>query len=605
MKKIELLAPAKNLECGTAAINAGADAVYIGAGRFGARAAAGNSIEDIEVLARYAHQYFARVYVAINTLIYGDETAEVEALCRSAAEAGADALIIQDLGILEMNLPKDLPLIASTQADCYTPERIKFLEKCGFSRVILARELNLQQIKKIRSTVSCELECFIFGALCVSRSGLCYMSRAANPNSGANRGSCSQMCRHMYSLHDFSGNTVAENKYLLSLRDLNLENHISELIDSGITSFKIEGRLKDLPYAVNTTAYFRKKIDSVLEDKAGKFARSSSGKSEIGFTPNVNKTFNRSFSEFMYSGNSANLANFVSPKSIGEFVGTLSKSNGKSIKLNTRMQINSGDGFCYEHNGELAGFRVNTADEDGTLHISEYLPIPAGTKIYRNFDIAFEKALSLPIKRTVSAEISINESPDGIRFTALDEDEITAEIEEKIEKIPARNPEAAARCRNQLAKSGGTCFEIDKINGEFPYFIPLSAMNETRRKLLDLLLKNRLAQMPKNSVPQKSKISVDEFSFPDSEYLNITNPLAEKFYSDECNLITKLSPEVTGEFDNFPLMTTAYCLRRELGICPRINPAVSAAEPLILSDERRKYRIEFECGACGMKIFKK
>ena len=606
MRHIELLSPAKNLQAGIAAINAGADAVYIGASNFGARVAAGNPVEDIEALAKYAHRYFAKVYVTVNTLLLESELAEAEALINSLAAAGADGVIIQDLGILEMSLPKNLPLIASTQADCYSPERIRLLEHLGFSRVILARELSIEQIKRIAEKVSCELECFVFGALCVSRSGLCYMSRNVAAGS-ANRGSCSQMCRHQYSLSDEEGNVLCRNKYLLSLRDLNLENRIEELIDAGVSSFKIEGRLKDLTYTVNTTAYFRKIIDEILNSRAGgKYRKASSGTSAVNFIPDLHKTFNRGFSEFMFSGSASKLANFVSPKSVGELLGPISRISGKTLKIKTRKQISAGDGCCYERNGTLEGFRINTVDDDGTLHISEFPGVSIGTIIYRNADIAFEKEVSVPIQRSIDVKIAVSENGDGFVFSALDEDAVSVEIEVPAEKVVAKNPAAAVKCLEQLKKSGNTCFRVIEISGDFPYFLPFSKMNEIRRQLLELLLQKRISlhEKSRSRTHAISQFKPEEFNLPEAKYLNITNSLAEKFYQTRLDVVPELSPEVSGKFAGFPLMTSSYCLRNELGLCPRTNEEIKVASPLFINDNTHKYRIEFQCGVCGMKIFK-
>lgn len=357
MKELELLSPAKDLATGIAAINCGADAVYIGAPKFGARAAVGNSLSDIKQLINYAHQFRAKVYITINTLLYDDELAEAEALIKQCYDIGTDAVIIQDMGIFEMGIPP-IPKFASTQTNNYSVDQIKFLESVGVQRIILARELSLEQIKEIRNATTVDLEFFVHGALCVSFSGQCYMSCALTGRS-ANRGECAQPCRMLYTLEDADGNVIVKDKYLLSLKDLNLSNRIEDLIDAGITSFKIEGRLKDTVYVKNVTAHYRQTIDDVMKRKDG-FVRSSSGKSIINFTSDPAKSFNRGFTNYLVDGKSGDNSSFNSQKSIGKYLGDVTKTGNDFITINTKEKIVNGDGLCYfDKDDVLQGFKKN------------------------------------------------------------------------------------------------------------------------------------------------------------------------------------------------------------------------------------------------------
>lgn len=618
MKKIELLAPAKNLETGKAAINAGADAVYIGGPKFGARAKVGNSTEDIAALAEYCHKYYAKLYVTLNTLIYESEISEAEELIQNLYSADIDALIVQDLGILKMKRPPELPLFASTQTNNYLLDRIKFIDSLGFSRIILARELSLDQIKEISNSTSCELESFVFGALCVSLSGQCYMSAAAIGRS-ANRGECSQMCRHSYDLIDESGKLIAKDKFLLSLKDLNLESRLADLLAAGITSFKIEGRLKDIDYVTNVVAYFRQKLDAIFANSAGKYSRSSSGKSEYAFIPDLARTFNRGFTEYCIDGKNDKLSNIDSPKSVGKFIGTAKSSFGNKLEINTTETISAGDGLCYYQNGELLGFRVNSV-ENKILHLISHVNLQAGTKLFRNNDIAFEKLLASDkaARRTLEAKISCAETPDGITLTATDEDGNSAAITLQIEKSLAENAEKSVETiEKQLKKSGGTIFRITEVTNIPPYFIKISLLNDARRQLLDNLENERenhrsasKADTPGTSATSSQPVRYVKSNFP--QMYNISNSLARQVYAEKMPEVAAASaPEITGDFRNIPLMTTRYCILREMGMCLKMRPANSENQSrvdtsaLYLQDKSHTYRLEFDCKNCLTKIYLK
>jgi collagenase-like PrtC family protease len=387
-RHIELLAPAKDLESGRAAINHGADAVYVGAPKFGARSAAGNSLDDIAKLIQYAHRYWAKVYVALNTILFDDELDEAQTIIRSISEAGADALIIQDMGLLELDLPP-LPLFASTQTHNYSLKKIQFLEKVGFQRIILARELSLKQLKEIRANTRVELELFIHGALCVSFSGQCYMSQAIQGRS-ANRGVCAQMCRLPYTLTDNLGQVLENEKYLLSLKDLNLSEYLRDLIDTGISSFKIEGRLKDINYVKNITAFYRQRIDEILETDSS-LSSASSGRTIAEFQPDPSRTFNRGFTDHFFRRRNKDILSSQTPKSVGACLGTVGKIRRDHFLLETTEALHNGDGICFFDQQELlCGTNINKV-EINKIYPSELKGIEEGTMIYRNYDHQFSR----------------------------------------------------------------------------------------------------------------------------------------------------------------------------------------------------------------------
>ncbi|MCL1867613.1 MAG: U32 family peptidase, partial [Paludibacter sp.] len=385
MQKIELLSPAKNLECALAAINCGADAVYIGAVAFGARAAAGNSIADIEKLTNYAHKFCAKVYLTLNTILTDNELRDAEKLSWQVYDAGVDALIIQDMGLLMCDLPP-LPLHASTQTDNRTLEKVQFLQQNGFSRVVLARELSLRQIADIKKNTNIELEVFVGGALCVSYSGQCYISAAACGRS-ANCGQCAQYCRLSYDLVDGKGNKILKNKYLLSLKDLDLSQNLPDLIKSGVSSLKIEGRLKSVDYVKNTTAFYRKKLDEIFE-KDSNFCAASSGKTRLFFSPDLEKTFRRSATTYFINGRQNSMIQANTPKSTGEYLGKITFVSNNYFQIKTEKKLNNGDGLCFfTQNDELQGFRINKT-ENNKIFPQQMPDLSVGTQIFRNQDIA-------------------------------------------------------------------------------------------------------------------------------------------------------------------------------------------------------------------------
>jgi 23S rRNA 5-hydroxycytidine C2501 synthase len=598
--RIELLAPAKDGPTARAAIQCGADAVYLGADRFGAREAAGNTIATIREVTDFAHQYYARVYVTLNTLLHDRELPAAEKMIHQLYEVGIDALIIQDVGLLELDLPP-LPLIASTQMHNATAERVKFWEDVGFSRVILARELTLDQIRQIRSQTHIDLECFVHGALCVGASGQCYMSYALGGRSG-NRGQCAQPCRRLYRLKDQSGKLLAKDRHLLSLRDLNLSNHLAELIDAGITSFKIEGRLKDASYVANTVGFYRRKLDSVLSQKG--LRPGSSGTVRLSFQPNLAKTFNRGFTDYGLTGTAASIASLDTPKSIGEYVGTVARIEESSFVLEGAHDLHSADGICFfDWQRNLDGTVVNRV-EGQRVYPQKMHGIQVGQEIYRNFDYAFSRKLAGRIaERKVRLSMLLEESPEGLTLTGIDEDGNQAKVEIAGEKQPAQKKDTARQTiLTQLTKLGNTIFECPDLQfrTDDTYFLPISRLNAAKRELVEQLLQVRQANRPRLI----GEVRSSTIPYPEHHLSYLGNALNEKaraFYRRHG--VESITPAAESGLDlsGQVVMTTKYCLRKELGLCRRDGS--EPAEPLWLEDEdNRQFELRFRCGSCGMEI---
>jgi collagenase-like PrtC family protease len=599
--RIELLAPAKDGPTARAAILCGADAVYLGADRFGAREAAGNAMSVIREVTDFAHQYYARVYVTLNTLLFDRELSAAQKIAHELHDIGVDALIIQDVGLLELDLPP-LPLIASTQMHNATVEKVKFWEEVGLSRVILARELTLEQIRQIGSRTHIELECFIHGALCVGASGQCYLSYALGGRSG-NRGQCAQPCRRRYNLQDQRGRLMAKDRHLLSLKDLNLSEHLEELIDAGITSFKIEGRLKDLPYVANTVGFYRQKLDSILSRKG--LQRGSSGSVRPAFQPNPEKTFNRGFTDYGLTGASSSIASLDTPKSVGEYVGTVARVEESSFVLEGAHDLHNADGICFfDYQRNLDGTVVNHV-ECLRVYPQKMHGIHVGQEIYRNFDYAFSRQLAgRAAERKIRLSMLLEESPQGLILSGTDEDGNQAQVEVAGERRPAQKQEAAQQTIvAQLTKLGNTIFECSDIQLRTAdtYFFPVSQLNAAKRELVERLLRTRQANRPrptggvrKNTVP-----------YPEKHLTHLGNALNEKaraFYRRHG--VESIAPAAESGLDlsGQVVMTTKYCLRKELGLCRRDGS--QPAEPLILEDEDgRQFELRFRCGPCGMEIF--
>ena len=612
MKKIELLSPAKNLEVGIAAINHGADAVYIGGPGFGAREKAGNSIEDIEKLCRHAAIYDAKVYVTLNTLLFDNELASARKIAWDCYNAGVDALIVQDMALLEMDMPP-IALHASTQCNNTTPDKVKFLEDVGFEQVVLARELSLDQIKEIRAKTTVPLEFFVHGALCVSYSGQCYLSHLIGRRS-ANRGACAQPCRLAWSLEDETGKVLINNRYLLSLRDMNNSKNLEALIDAGITSFKIEGRLKDADYVKNTTAFYRQALDEIIARRSD-LERSSHGASMPGFTPNLEKSFNRGFTDYFIHGRQKNIDAPYTPKSMGEHIGEIMKIDGKrlTVKLNDGITLHNGDGLCFlDENKELQGFNVNGVDGNVILastpiqcrDVARRVPTTQLGGLYRNYDILWQRSVDDSNgKRKLPINLELSETSKGFKLTAVNENvSVTLQCPKDI----AKNPEKALEnIRTKLSQWGDTKFTVSDIEIKFNdvYFIPASILGEMKRQLVteleNVLVANHRTSRP---VETHGRASLQtDYPQSDLSYLgNVTNALARQFYENHGVTHIDDGMEKTMPEGETVVMTTKHCVRYANDLCSKEigKPATS----LYLSNERGRFRLDFDCKNCCMKV---
>ena len=602
-RKIELLAPAKNLECGIGAIDHGADAVYIGAPRFGARAAAGNSLEDIAELVKYAHLYNARIYVTLNTILKDEELEDTEKLVWDLYRIGVDALIVQDMGLLSLNLPP-IPLHASTQMDNRNAEKVKFLADTGFRQVVLARELSLEQIRKIHEAVpQTPLEIFVHGALCVSYSGQCYVSQHCFGRS-ANRGECAQFCRLAFDMVDADGKTIVQNKHLLSLKDLNQSEELEKLLDAGASSFKIEGRLKDVSYVKNVVAYYRQKLDAILKRRK-EYIRASSGSVKLAFRPQLDKSFTRGFTNYFLFERNKDIFSFDTPKSLGEEMGYVKEIRGNYIIVAGVKPFNNGDGICYlDERGKLKGLRINRVENNKLFPAGEMPRIKPRTVLYRNSDQEFEKLMARKsAERKLGVSIALTENNFGFTLTLTDEDDVQVSIALEREKELARIPQTE-NIKNQLAKLGNTPFEAERIDVDLKdnWFLPSSVLAEARREAVEKLLSARRM----NYRQETFTLPKTDHAFPQSEltYLgNVMNEGAVSFYQDHG--VTRIAPA----FEKRPapdavLMFCKHCLRYSMGWCPvRHKQKSPFKEPYYLvSGDGKRFRLEFDCKRCQMKV---
>lgn len=612
---IELLSPARNLACGLAAIDHGADAVYIGAPRFGARASAGNSLDDLQSLIDYAHRFHARVYVTVNTILYDAELAEVERLVWDLWRIGADALIVQDMALLRLHLPP-IPLHASTQMDNRTPERVQWLLDHGYSQTVLARELSLTDIRAIHEAVpAMPLEAFVHGALCVSYSGQCYASQYCFGRS-ANRGECAQFCRLPFSLEDGNGRILARDKHLLSLRDMNRSGSLEEMMDAGITSFKIEGRLKDAAYVKNITAYYRQEIDRILARRTD-FCRSSDGEVTLSFTPDPQKSFNRGFTEYFLHGRTDDVWSFDTPKARGERMGTVVSLRRDCLTVDTDKPFHNGDGACFlDNEGRLWGFRVNRV-EGNRLFItsSERLPVAgrfSGCPLWRNADIEWDRLLDRPsATRSLPIDIRLQAIPFGYALTMGG---VTCSFSATLE--PARTPQAE-NIRTQLSRLGGTEFTARNIDIDLPDnpFIPSSLLADWRRQTVAALQQQRRVVRTEERGRRTSPLQ-----FPQGERegrktedgrqpieltwkANIANHTALAFCRAEGAVKVQPAFELQ-QPEHAALMTCRHCLRYAFGFCPKQDKAnASLKEPLVLvSADGRRFTLRFDCRQCEMQV---
>ena len=601
-RKIELLAPARNLECGIEAINHGADAVYIGAPKFGARAAAVNSLEDIAALVEYAHLYNVRIYVTVNTILKEEELKETEEMIRELYRIGVDALIVQDMAIAKLELPP-IPLHASTQMDNRTVDKVKFLRDAGFRQVVLARELSLREIGKIHEACpDIPLEVFVHGALCVSYSGQCYVSQACFGRS-ANRGECAQFCRLPFSLVDAEGKIIAKDKHLLSLEDLNQSEELEALLDAGASSLKIEGRLKDVSYVKNVTAAYRQKLDAIFARRK-EYTRASSGKCRFDFKPQLDKSFSRGFTRYFLHGRSKDIFSFDTPKSLGEEMGTMKESRGNYLTVAGVKSFSNGDGVCYlDEQGRLQGFRINRVDGN-KLYPQEMPRIKPRTMLYRNFDQEFERILARKSsERKIAVCILLAENNFGFSLTMTDEDDNSVTLTLPRDREPARTPQAD-NLKNQLAKLGNTPFEAERIDIDFSenWFIPASVLSELRRQLVEQLIIARKVNYRRELAVWKP--TTHTFPQQTLSYLgNVMNTRAASFYQDHG------VKEVEPAYEKQPveaavLMFCKHCLRYSMGWCPIHQHERSPyKEPYYLvGTDGKKFRLSFDCKNCQMKV---
>lgn len=620
MRKLELLAPAKDLKCGIAAIDCGADAVYIGAARFGARQAVGNSIDDINELCEYAHKFGCKVYVTVNTIIYDNELEDTQKLLNELGRIGVDAILVQDMGITKLQLPQNVALHASTQTDNRSAEKVEWLARHNFDRVVLARELSLEEIRNIHRRVpQTELEVFVHGALCVSYSGVCYASEYCFGRS-ANRGACAQFCRMKFDLTDKDGNEIINQAHLLSLKDMCRIDSLEQLADAGVTSFKIEGRLKDINYVRNVTAAYSNQLNEIISRRGSEYERASSGVCDIRFTPNLNKTFNRGFTDYFLNGRTSDLASFYTPKAMGEYVGKVKEIRGNSFNVAGTTSFANGDGLCFiNSNNELEGFRINRAEGNRLFPLRMPQGLRKGIALYRNSDQLFEKELNGDNgQRKLGIRINIKASAEGLHIEAKTCDEklhINLQKDISLEKAQKSQVDNIKR---QISKFGNTIFTVEDVIVEptdFPWFIPNSILAEIRRQATDELM-GRLSEMSEDQkdtkmkdqaqqLPDNGKVSFHSISSYQHPYMyNIANRLAHSFYEQEG--MSDITPAFEIRKPSSPLvMQCRYCLRHELGQCKKSHKQSGLLkEPLHLRlADGRTFRLEFDCKKCQMNIY--
>lgn len=608
-KKVEILAPAKNLYQGMFAINAGADAVYIGAPQYGARTNATNSIEDIAELVNYAHLFKAQVFVVVNTILYDNELEDCQKMIHELYAIGVDALIVQDMAIFEMDLPP-IVIHASTQANNRDPKHVKFLKDAGMQRVVLARELNLDQIKDIHEATDVELEFFVSGALCVAFSGNCYMSIAGGERS-ANRGSCAQNCRLPYELKDGTGTTLIESSHLLSIKDLDLSDQLPNLIEAGITSFKIEGRLKDLVYVKNNVSYLRQKLDAFLENN-DQFTKASSGRTIFNFEPQMDRSFNRGYTDYFVNQRKEKIGSWESPKSRGQYIGKITEVTPKGYFIENAEDLNNGDGLYFLNNqNESDGIQVNVVLNSFVIP-NNYKEIPVGTEIYRNSDAAFNKLVEREDAtiRKIGIHLTLKESNNGFELSVIDEDGHTTSLTLDSEKTPSTKGEIILEeLKKNLSKTGNTPFIVDAINIDFSqhWFLPTSKVNELRRAVLEQLIETRV----KEYVREEFQLTKTDHPYPVKELdftYNVSNKMARAFYHRHGVTEIEKAFEIQWDPGKSRVMVTKYCVKYELGKCARFQRDTmgeKVVEPLSLKHGENEYKLKFNCKPCEMEIWEK
>ena len=608
-KKVEILAPAKNLVQGMAAINAGADAVYIGAPQFGARSNATNSIEDIEELVQYAHLFKAQVFVVVNTILYDHELEDCKKMIHELYAIGVDALIVQDMAVMEMDLPP-IVIHASTQANNRDPKHVKFLADAGMKRVVLARELNLDQIKDIAKATDVELEFFVSGALCVSFSGNCYMS-IANGERSANRGSCAQNCRLPYNLVDGTGKTLIANSHLLSIKDLDLSDQLPNLIEAGVTSFKIEGRLKDMVYVKNNTSFLRKKLDAFLENN-DQFQKASSGRTFFNFDAEMDRSFNRGYTDYFVNKRTEKIGSWDSPKSQGQYIGKLIETKANGYIIENYEKLNNGDGLYFlNENNEPDGMQINIIVNNIVVP-NTFKNIPSGTVIYRNSDAEFNRLVERDDSavRKIGVNLTFTETNDGFMLVAIDEDGHQSISSFESVKELAKNEESTTpNIIKNLSKTGGTPFIVDGVKVEFSqnWFLPISKVNEVRRVVLEQLIDIRVKEYHR----EEFQIQKTDHPYPvpqlDFTY-NVSNQMARAFYKRHGVTEIEKAFELQWDPGKSRVMVTKYCVKYELGKCARFQRETmgeKVVEPLTLTHGDNAYKLKFNCKPCEMEIWEK
>lgn len=606
IQTLELLAPAKNLECGIAAIDHGADAVYIGADHFGARAAAGNSTDDIARLCSYAHQFGARVYVTVNTIVYDNEIDSVRRLLKRIGEAGADAILVQDMALVSMLSDIGLEMHASTQTDNRTADKVEWLRGLGFKRVVLARELSVDEIAEIHAKhPDVELEVFVHGALCVSYSGQCYASQYCFQRS-ANRGECAQFCRLKFDLVDAEGKVIEHDRHLLSLKDMCQIDNLERLAEAGAVSFKIEGRLKDVAYVKNVTAAYSRRLDEIVAAHPDKYRRASFGRVDYGFDPDLRKTFNRGYTTYFADGRQPDIFSPDTPKALGEYVGKVKEVKRQCLTVSGVASFANGDGLCFINaDRQLEGFRVNRAEGNRLYPSSMPRNLRQGVALYRNNDQQFERLLSRPSAvRRLSLTMSLSATDSGFALDVATEDGRKARVEAKAEHTVAQKPQHENIVR-QLSKLGTTIYDCTNITipDDFPWFVPSSLLAQMRRDACAEVSEHSLTS--KNPSPQSVHLSPLTYKNPSRPpyLLNASNTLAVEFYRQlgvEASAFETQKKHGEGE----KLMQCRFCLRHALGYC--VNKGGRKPqwkEPLFLRlPDGRKFQLQFNCKRCEMYL---
>ena len=600
-RSLELLAPARTADIGIAAIDCGADAVYIAGPAFGARQAAGNPVEDIRRLCRYAHRFGVRIYVTFNTLVYEEEIPQARLLLQELQEAGVDAFIVQDAAVTRL-APEGVVLHASTQCAIRTPEKARFTESLGYGRLVLERELSLEQIRAIRKAVDAELECFVHGALCVCYSGQCYLSEHLAGRS-ANRGACIQACRSLYDLEDADGRVLARNKALLSLKDFNLIHRLEDLAEAGADSFKIEGRLKSISYVRNVVRAYSDALDALVRRHPDKYRRASFGSLRGGFRPDLRKTFNRDYTELFLDGKRGEWAAMDAPKSMGEYIGTVGSLRPGVVTVRPAdpgLTLHNGDGFAFVgKDGEIVGFRGDVC-EGFTIRSKEVPGLKEGMRLYRNIDADFERKLESdrPV-REISVELQVRLAAGVMTVTAMTEDGRKSSMNAPVPFEVARDADRMLETiRVQLSKrSGFYSFSVSGVEADGPVpFMPASFLNGIRRDLATSLDAMPVRMQPLRHGSVRPDPAPAALTYKD----NMANSIAREIYRERGSSAFEDAYELTHR-EGVEYMRTKYCLRHELGLCPKLRPG-TRPDPLFLLNNGRRLRLDFDCKSCEMTV---